>query len=429
MGNYTIACPGRLLSLVALAVALGLPGLAQPTGAEFVADGFVHPLGITTDAQDRIWVAQSGTGFDDSRISVVLPSGQTFPFLVDFPSGATPEGVRGISDIVFVGEDLWFTASVSHTESSLRRISTSGWVPGDAPRTSADVTATVDVDALVFGQGLTDTNPHGIAVGPDGALYFADAGANVLLRYDIPGAALTIHTTFPLSPNASQAVPTGVVAANGRLYVAQLTGFPFSEGVARVFAVELDGSFTVHREGFTALVDIARDPRGAGALTVLEHGRFQLSPPPPQWLPGTGRAVRLDDDRELAAAFDFATATAYDADGLLYITTLGGSLYRVTSPPVASEPPPTADALVLHPPSPNPTSGPTTLRFHLPRPTSTRLGIYDVLGRETAVVADAQRAAGDHADPFDASTLAGGVYVLRLTTRDGTRTQPFVVVR
>jgi hypothetical protein len=428
MGNYTIARLGRLLSLVALAVSIGLPGLAQPTGAEFVADGFATPLGITTDAQGRVWVAQSGTGFGDSRISVVLPDGQTFPFLVDFPSGSTPEGVRGISDVVFAGEDLWFTASVSHTESSLRRISTSGWSPGDAPRTIADVTATIDVDAFVFGQGLADTNPHGIAVGPDGALYFADAGANVLLRYDVAGA-LTIHTTFPLSPNASQAVPTGVVAANGRLYVAQLTGFPFSEGVARVFAVELDGSFAVHRDGFTALVDIARDPRGSGALTVLEHARFQLSPPPPQWLPGTGRAVRLDDDRLLAEAFDFATATAYDADGRLYVTTLGGSLYRVTSPPVASEPPPTEGAVGLQPPSPNPAAGQTALRFHVPRPTSARLAIYDLLGRETAVVSDAERSAGNHAELFDASRLAGGVYIVRLTTAEATFSQPFVVVR
>jgi hypothetical protein len=56
-----------------------------------------------------------------------------------------------------------------------------------------------------------------------------------------------------------------------------------------------------------------------------------------------------------------------------------------------------------------------------------RLALFDVTGRELAVLVDGAVAAGAHAVAFDASTLAPGVYVLRLSGAASTATQRLVV--
>ena len=72
------------------------------------------------------------------------------------------------------------------------------------------------------------------------------------------------------------------------------------------------------------------------------------------------------------------------------------------------------DALALHPPRPNPFGARATLAYDLPEPGPVRLALLDVLGREVAVVVDADRAAGRHEAALDAAGLPAGVYVVRL---------------
>lgn len=63
---------------------------------------------------------------------------------------------------------------------------------------------------------------------------------------------------------------------------------------------------------------------------------------------------------------------------------------------------------------PNPFSQSTTLRFALPAPAVVRLAVYDVLGREVAVLVAGRLAAGVYETGFDADALPAGVYVVRL---------------
>jgi len=57
--------------------------------------------------------------------------------------------------------------------------------------------------------------------------------------------------------------------------------------------------------------------------------------------------------------------------------------------------------------------------------------VYDLLGREVAVLVDGKREAGTYHDAFDASGLASGVYIYRLTARqtDGGQAGSFVQAR
>jgi hypothetical protein len=64
---------------------------------------------------------------------------------------------------------------------------------------------------------------------------------------------------------------------------------------------------------------------------------------------------------------------------------------------------------------PNPFNPTTVVSSQLPVASNVKLAIYDLLGREVAVLVHEKRAAGSYQDGFDGSGLASGVYVYRLT--------------
>lgn len=65
-------------------------------------------------------------------------------------------------------------------------------------------------------------------------------------------------------------------------------------------------------------------------------------------------------------------------------------------------------------PAANPMRGRGPVRYTVPTAGRVRLAVYDVLGREVAVLADGAVAAGSHEAPWDTAALAPGVYVVRL---------------
>jgi len=63
---------------------------------------------------------------------------------------------------------------------------------------------------------------------------------------------------------------------------------------------------------------------------------------------------------------------------------------------------------------PNPFNPVTTIRYDLPQNDYVRLAVYDILGREVALLVNSEVAAGVHAAHFDATNLGSGVYIYRL---------------
>ncbi len=72
------------------------------------------------------------------------------------------------------------------------------------------------------------------------------------------------------------------------------------------------------------------------------------------------------------------------------------------------------EAYALEGAAPNPFTSTTAIRYALPEAASVRLSVYDLLGREVAVLVDERIEAGRHQAIFDASGLAAGVYVYRI---------------
>ena len=96
---------------------------------------------------------------------------------------------------------------------------------------------------------------------------------------------------------------------------------------------------------------------------------------------------------------------------------------------VATAPDAVPAETALHGATPNPLGGPGTVRYDLAVSGPVRLSVYDLLGREVAVLADGERAAGTYGVALDAGRLAPGAYVVRLTAGPVVQSRRLTVVR
>ncbi len=78
---------------------------------------------------------------------------------------------------------------------------------------------------------------------------------------------------------------------------------------------------------------------------------------------------------------------------------------------------------------PNPFNPTTSINFGLPENGDVSLKIYDMLGREVAVLFDGVKKQGYHSITFDASALASGVYIYRLNTNTGAITKKMTLLK
>ena len=146
-----------------------------------------------------------------------------------------------------------------------------------------------------------------------------------------------------------------------------------------------------------------------------------------------------DGEAELAVGVPFEGVGGADEAGAVHVVSRpigtgddpAGQLWYQGATPVADEPgaPETSATLALHPAAPNPFRAQTTLGFELPEAGPVRLAVYDLLGRELAVLVDEARAAGAHEVVFEAADLPSGAYVVRLETAGAAMTQRIALAR
>ncbi|MEM6647702.1 MAG: T9SS type A sorting domain-containing protein [Bacteroidota bacterium] len=78
---------------------------------------------------------------------------------------------------------------------------------------------------------------------------------------------------------------------------------------------------------------------------------------------------------------------------------------------------------------PNPFNPTTMIEFELDRAQDVRLAIYDVMGREVAVLVEGTQAAGTYRTQFDARNLASGTYFYSLRTPQGTISKTMLLMK
>ena len=78
---------------------------------------------------------------------------------------------------------------------------------------------------------------------------------------------------------------------------------------------------------------------------------------------------------------------------------------------------------------PNPFNPSTSISFSLPAAGNVSIKVYDVMGREVRTLINGQMQAGTHNTVFEASGLASGVYVYKITAGDYTATKKMVLMK
>ncbi len=155
-----------------------------------------------------------------------------------------------------------------------------------------------------------------------------------------------------------------------------------------------------------------------GAVSVPLHvalvgagERLVLSWPVVEALPETWAAALTD--MQTGTTVDLRTATEY--------------AFTVTAAPAGESG--TAAVFALDAPAPNPARGQAALAYSLAEAGAAGPSVVDLLGREVAVLAEGEQAAGRHTTALEVSGLAPGVYVVRLSVGAQTATRRVVVVR
>ncbi len=88
-----------------------------------------------------------------------------------------------------------------------------------------------------------------------------------------------------------------------------------------------------------------------------------------------------------------------------------------------------SEGFALHQNYPNPFNPSTNIRFSLPASSILHLAVYDMLGREVAVLANGMMAPGEHSVTFDAAGLSSGMYMYRLTSDGYSLTRKMLLMK
>ena len=357
--SYSDAVSGNALSsMPRLEVTTVATGLHNPRGLNFAPNGdlYVAEAAANGTASEDCGVMGDGStkcAANTSSITRIdLDTGEFTRVITGLPSLISPNGTAnggsGAQDIVFQGmgnayvsiglggdpgkrEEYFGDAGANYGR--IVRFNPSGKV-----RFEADI-AGYELENNPDGV-VPDSNPYGLLT-QGGRLIVADAGGNDLLEVRANGSISTL-SVFPPVPRPSpppgppfvQAVPTSVaLGPDGYLYVGQLTGGPFTVGLANVYRVPADGGVReVAYTGFTNIIDVTFGPDGS--LYVLEIAQAGI----PNF-PAGGRIVRIypDGTREVVLSGPPLIAPGgivVDKDGTIYVTNMStsstaGSVLRI----------------------------------------------------------------------------------------------------
>jgi hypothetical protein len=342
---FTVPGEAKTARVAVAEVTTVAAGLHNPRGLNFAPNGYLFVAEAAANGTPSGLCGEMGDGSTKCAAStssiarIDVGSGELVRVLSGLPSLIAPSGNgsggSGVQDVSFQGMgNGYFTVGLggdptlrdeyfeefAENYDRIGRFNPSGNY--SLRQDLGDYEAANNPDGFV-----PDSNPYGLLAGP-GGIVVADAGGNDLLRVAANGGISTL-AVFPRVERAPgstvQAVPTSVtLCPDGYLYVGQLTGFPFTVGIANVYRVPQGGGIPeVAYTGFTNIIDVTCG--SDGTLYVLEIARNAI----PNFGQG-GRLVRVEPDGTRSDVISGPPliapgGVAIGPDGALYVTNMSTS--------------------------------------------------------------------------------------------------------
>ena len=254
------------LVILSLVVGVLLTGCSSnESSPSIVIDGLASPRGLAALADGRLLISEGGGGrlllIDrQNRITVLQDN---LPRLQDGPEGAPV----GVSAAIQVDGTTYYVVGEARAK-GFREVY--ALTPGSPPR------PLTGQDPLGINPPNPLTNPYDLLAPASGGLLISDAGANAIWHVTLAGDISLYAELEPVTYNT----------ADGAVYVATLTGFPFPPGAASIMQLRdtngdgdaLDrGETTVYATGFTAATDIAFDSDGSTLVTEYSQNMRELA--------------------------------------------------------------------------------------------------------------------------------------------------------
>ncbi|UCC87714.1 MAG: ScyD/ScyE family protein [Anaerolineales bacterium] len=339
-----------------LALVLVLTSLIGVVSAEgegtTIAGGFNGPMGVLVAPDGSVWVIDSGVGGetevpfvdpetgqdstaklgDTARVVQIALDG-TQTVAANLPSMAAGMDTLGGARLALLNGSLYATSGIYIGDPSSSPMPNMAAVVKVENGQVSQVASTWDLEKSQNPGGFVfDSHPYGLAAGPDGRLWVADAGANDVFTVDPASGDIELVAVIDGLPGPfpnpardgameTDPVPTGVAFDQaGNAYVSLLSGFPFVPGSAKVVKISSDGQVSDYATGLTMLTDLRTGPDGT--MYAVQFGQFTEEGPSPN----SGNIIRVkagDASEVVVSGLSFPTSIDFNANGDAYVTING----------------------------------------------------------------------------------------------------------
>ncbi|MGA7160858.1 MAG: SMP-30/gluconolactonase/LRE family protein [Bacteroidota bacterium] len=376
----------------------GQPPIPPGAKLEKIAVGLLQPEG-------PIWVDSLGLLFSDIQANKIYrwsPADsalKTFMMPSDSSNGLT----------------LDLQGRLILTQMEVRRVS----------RRETDGTITPLVSTY---DGKRFNSPNDVVVKSDSSIYFTDPDFNIPIGET---AELKIKGIYRLSPaGILKVLDSTFDKPNGICFSPDEKKFYVNESHAcQIYVWDAAGDSVFNKRLFYAIPSTITGYMDG--MKTDSSGNIYCTGPTGVWVISPAGTLL---DRILFPAPDNSPSNCNwgDADRKTLYITSGKSLYRIRLASTTD----VRDHGALDPQSyrlyanyPNPFNPETTITFRLAVNSMVTLDVYDLLGREIALLVNDERAAGTHTVRWDASQFSSGLYFYRLRAGSFDETKKMVLIR
>jgi len=202
---------------------------------------------------------------------------------------------------------------------------------------------------------------------------------------------------------------------------------PFTVGEGTSFTFSDDGGFTdssavkevLGKKGYISCkLELIDDATGK-TLGVMKESKFSLSSSFRDNL--SASCMNLKGMGTKNVRVKITVSSNVDSLNGVWVNEYGtmddNTLAKIAKDDITLQSPEIITEYALEQNYPNPFNPSTTIHYQLPNAGHVTLKVYDMLGREVAILVDEKKETGSYSATFDGARLASGTYIARLTAQ------------